>query len=94
VVVIHERLKRYLVTELAIDSRRVSVIRNWCHLDDPLSLSLGVAPRCADSWVGDDVTVVLHAGNMGAKQALGNVIEASRLAGQRDEPVLRAYGLR
>jgi hypothetical protein len=34
------------------------------------------------------VTVVLHAGNMGAKQALGNVIEASRLAAQRDEPVL------
>jgi colanic acid biosynthesis glycosyl transferase WcaI len=53
VVVIHERLKRYLVTELAIDSRKVSVIRNWCHLDDPLSLSLGVAPRCADSWVGE-----------------------------------------
>jgi colanic acid biosynthesis glycosyl transferase WcaI len=89
VVVIHERLKRYLVTELAVDSRKVSVIRNWCHLDDPLSHSQGRRSemRRQLGW-RDDVTVVLHAGNMGAKQALGNVIEASQLAARRDEPVL------
>lgn len=34
------------------------------------------------------MTVVLHAGNMGVKQALGNVVEASRVADERDEPVL------
>src|SRR4029453_12803374 len=36
----------------------------------------------------DDVMVVLHAGNMGVKQALENVVEASRVADERDEPVL------
>ena len=28
----------------------------------------------------NDVTVLLHAGNMGAKQGLANVVEASRIA--------------
>jgi glycosyltransferase involved in cell wall biosynthesis len=36
----------------------------------------------------DDVTVLLHAGNMGVKQDLGNVVKASRLADQRGEPLL------
>jgi colanic acid biosynthesis glycosyl transferase WcaI len=89
VVVIHERFKRYLVTELGVDPEKVSVIRNWCHIDDPPSrpLSSRAEMRRRLGWQ-DDVTVLLHAGNMGAKQALGNVVEASRLADQRDEPVL------
>ena len=36
----------------------------------------------------EDVTVVLHAGNMGAKQGLANVLRASRLADQTNEPLL------
>jgi colanic acid biosynthesis glycosyl transferase WcaI len=89
VVVIHERFKRYLVTELAVDPEKVSVIRNWCHIDDPraLPLSSRTEMRRQLGW-RDDVTVLLHAGNMGAKQALDNVVEASRVADQHDEPVL------
>ena len=88
VVVIHERFKRHLVTELAVDPEKVSVIRNWCHIDDPSSLSLSNTEMRRQLGWSDDVTVLLHAGNMGAKQALGNFVEASRVADQRDEPVL------
>jgi colanic acid biosynthesis glycosyl transferase WcaI len=90
VVVIHERFKRYLVTELAVDPEKVSVIRNWCHIGNPppsLPLMNRAEMRRQLGW-SDDVTVLLHAGNMGAKQALGNVVEASRVADQRDEPML------
>jgi glycosyltransferase involved in cell wall biosynthesis len=88
-VVIHERFKRYLVTQLAVDPNKVSVIRNWCHIDEMASpmANSRAQTRQQLGWKGD-VTVLLHAGNMGAKQALGNVIEASRVADQRDEPVL------
>ena len=89
VVAIHERFRRYLVTELAVDPEKVSVIRNWVHIDSVTSLPLSrrTEMRRQLGW-SDDVTVLLHAGNMGAKQALGNVVEASRVADQRGEPVL------
>jgi glycosyltransferase involved in cell wall biosynthesis len=89
VVVIHERFKRYLVNDLAVAPEKVSVIRNWSHIEDPPSPSLASRTdmRRQLDW-RDDVTVVLHAGNMGVKQALSNVVEASRVADQRDEPVL------
>jgi glycosyltransferase involved in cell wall biosynthesis len=89
VVVIHERFKRYLTNELAVDPEKVSVIRNWCHINNPHS-----APPSSRTYMRrqlgwrDDVMVVLHAGNMGVKQALENVVEASRVADERDEPVL------
>jgi colanic acid biosynthesis glycosyl transferase WcaI len=89
VVAIHERFKRYLVSELAIDPEKVSVIRNWCHIGDPPSLSLSsrIETRKQLGW-RSDVTVLLHAGNMGVKQDLGNLVEASRLADKRGEPLL------
>jgi glycosyltransferase involved in cell wall biosynthesis len=89
VVVIHERFKRHLVTQLGVDSGKVSVIRNWCHIDEasPLTLSSRAEMRRHLGW-RDDVTVLLHAGNMGAKQGLSNLVEASRIADQADAPVL------
>ena len=36
---------------------------------------------------GPEETVVLHAGNMGAKQALENVVEAARLSDESENPV-------
>ena len=36
----------------------------------------------------DNVTVLLHAGNMGVKQGLANVIQASRVAYQKNLPIL------
>ncbi|HEY8912655.1 glycosyltransferase family 4 protein [Lacisediminihabitans sp.] len=78
VVVIHERFKRYLVEDLGLEAGRVEVVRNWSHLDTtPHSSRSDV--RAAHGWADDDI-IVLHAGNMGAKQGLENVVEASRVA--------------
>jgi glycosyltransferase involved in cell wall biosynthesis len=89
VVVIHDRFKRHLVTQLGVDPDKISVIRNWCHIDEasPLTLTSRAEMRRQLGW-RDDVTVVLHAGNMGAKQGLSNIVEASRIADQADAPVL------
>jgi hypothetical protein len=55
--------------ELSVDPERISVIRNWCHIDDPPSLALSsrTEMRRQLGW-RDDVTVLLHAGNMGASK--------------------------
>lgn len=85
VIVIHERFKRYVVAELGVDPSTVTVVRNWTHIAaaDP---SLRAATRRRLGW-RDDETIVLHAGNMGAKQALESVVDASRLAAEDDSGV-------
>lgn len=85
VVVIHERFRQYLVDSLGLDASGVSVIRNWTHLPE-------APPTGQDSfrsrmgWTDDDF-VVLHAGNMGKKQGLENVLEAAREAESRGSKV-------
>lgn len=76
VVVIHDRFKRYLVDSLGVDASKVEVVRNWTHIvpTQPDRMAF----RALFGW-GNEV-VVLHAGNMGAKQALENVVRAARLA--------------
>ncbi|MBW9121129.1 glycosyltransferase [Microbacterium trichothecenolyticum] len=102
VVVIHDRFRRVLREELSVTTP-VDVVRNWSHVttdgagrDSALRRELG--------WKDDDV-VVLHAGNIGAKQGLENVVLASREAERRgsrikfvllgdgnQRPVLEAMG--
>lgn len=78
VAAIHERFKQHLVSALKISDQRVEVIRNWTHL--PTSPSSGIADmRERMGWAPKDI-VVLHAGNMGKKQGLENVIEAAKIA--------------
>jgi glycosyltransferase involved in cell wall biosynthesis len=76
VVVIHDRFKRYLTESLAVEESKIEVVRNWTHIAP--SAPDRAAFRQKFGW-GDEV-VVLHAGNMGAKQALENVVDAARLA--------------
>jgi colanic acid biosynthesis glycosyl transferase WcaI len=78
VIAIHERFKAYLVRELDIDPARITVVRNWSHIDVE-EHSERQALRHRMGWP-DDVSVLLHAGNMGAKQGLMNVVTASQLA--------------
>lgn len=78
VVVIHERFKRYLVDELGIDADSITVVRNWTHISASPRRDRSEV-RAERGWSHDEV-VVLHAGNMGAKQGLENVVAASHLA--------------
>lgn len=85
VVVIHPRFERYLTGKLRIDPDRISVIRNWTHLEFAPPSDVP-AIRRSHGW-GDRETVVLHAGNMGVKQGLANVVLAARLADERNLPI-------
>lgn len=80
VIGIHPRFARFLTRELGVPREQVDVVRNWTHVSPE-------AGRCAEfrarfGW-GEDETVVLHAGNMGSKQNLQNVVRASRVAHER-----------
>jgi len=78
VVVIHERFRDTVVDMLGVDPAAVTVVRNWSHLEDAESVDRAAA-RARLGW-GQSDFVVLHAGNMGVKQGLDNVVEAARLA--------------
>lgn len=78
VVVIHDRFKAHAVNHLGLDPAKVKVIRNWTHLQ-PFTLDDRSGSRASFGWKPEDI-VVLHAGNMGAKQGLDNVVHAARVA--------------
>lgn len=85
VTVIHERFKEYLASRLSVPGDRIRVIRNWTHISS-VSTFDREATRRNFGWQEGDV-VVLHAGNIGVKQGLDNVVEAARLASQRRSTV-------
>lgn len=85
VAAIHERFKRHMVDTLGVDAGRVQVIRNWTHL--PASPTSGIQEmRSRLGWAAHDI-IVLHAGNMGKKQGLENVVDAARMADSRGSAV-------
>jgi glycosyltransferase involved in cell wall biosynthesis len=85
VVAIHPRFKDYMVGELGVRAERISVIRNWTHLEPSAPMSKGDA-RMALNWPPDTLLAV-HTGNMGSKQGLENIVEAARLAERRGMPI-------
>lgn len=85
VAAIHDRFKSHMVDALGVEPARVQVIRNWTHL--PESPTTGISDmRSRLGWKANDI-VVLHAGNMGKKQGLENVVEAARIADARHSAV-------
>jgi colanic acid biosynthesis glycosyl transferase WcaI len=79
VVAIHESFRRSL-GELGVENHRITTIRNWSHVSPVRAGGADLlALRRRLGWRDDEV-VALHAGNMGAKQGLENVVEAARLA--------------
>lgn len=84
VVVIHAGFAAD-VRHLGVGAHRIREIRNWTHIcaPDPVASS---AFRAAHGW-GIDEVVVLHAGNMGYKQGLENVVAAAGLASRTHSPV-------
>jgi len=85
VAVIHERFAEHVASRLRVQRSRVRVVRNWTHLQD-LELPPREKTRMSLGW-GEGLTVALHAGNMGVKQGLENVVGAARLAEERGENV-------
>lgn len=79
VAVIHERFAGVL-KRVGIPRDCIAVVRNWTHIGIE-----GDTVRCNVTDIRrrygwDNDLVVLHAGNMGVKQDLGNVVAAGRLA--------------
>ncbi|WP_333474354.1 glycosyltransferase family 4 protein [Arthrobacter sp. HY1533] len=77
VTVIHKRFRKYLVNDLGVKYEDIGVIGNWTHLKKRHQIDRE-STRLELGWGNE--TVVLHAGNMGVKQALGNVVNAARAA--------------
>ncbi|MBN4925882.1 glycosyltransferase family 4 protein [Hoyosella rhizosphaerae] len=78
VAAIHDRMRAHMVRDLGVPSDRIRVIRNWTHLT-PMQLPEQSVARKELGWDPTEV-IALHAGNMGAKQGLDNVVEAARYA--------------
>ncbi len=76
IIIINEAFRRY-VEDLGVAPDRVVEVPNWSHVPAPTSNR--AETRRELGW-RDDVFIALHAGNMGLKQGLQNVIEAARLA--------------
>jgi glycosyltransferase involved in cell wall biosynthesis len=85
VAAIHDRFRDRIVEHLAVPREGVTVIRNWTHVTRAGAFNRAQFRR-ALGW-GESETVVLHAGAMGAKQGLENVVEAARSADGSERPV-------
>lgn len=83
VVAIHDTF-RDSMSALGVDPARITVIRNWTHTGPAVGEPAAI--RAKLGW-REDETIVLHAGNMGSKQGLGNVIDAARIADDRRLPL-------
>jgi colanic acid biosynthesis glycosyl transferase WcaI len=83
VVAIHDTFERSLV-DIGVARDRISVIRNWTHSGPPQGDP--EALRTSLGWERGEI-VALHAGNMGAKQGLENVVHAAQAADLSDARV-------
>lgn len=84
VATIHARMAAAISALSGLRLDDVTVIRNWTHVARPEGDRS--ATRHQLGW-REHETVVLHAGNMGAKQALDNLVDAGRLAEREGRPV-------
>ena len=81
--VVAEAFTPYLVS-LGVSPRRISHVQNWTR---PTSPTMTVPEtRARFGWL-DGEQIVLHAGNIGLKQGLEQVVEAARIAANRHEPI-------
>ncbi len=84
VAIASETFRPYLA-DLGVDDERIIALPNWAHLRTPSGDRATSRDRLG--WPAD-WSVVLHAGNMGLKQGLEQVVEAARQADQRTAPIL------
>lgn len=77
-IVVVSPAMRNVVLGLGVDAKKVSEIPNYSARNIEVQ-SKDVA-RCEFGWASDEF-IVIHTGNMGAKQDLENVVEASKAIG-------------
>jgi glycosyltransferase involved in cell wall biosynthesis len=76
---------RSVLVGYGVDDEQIMSLPNWSHVPDGTGEAGDRAQlRQRFGWP-QDVTVVLHSGNMGLKQDLGNIVEAARLTADRDD---------
>jgi len=83
VIAINDDFRSYVLS-LGLDELQVEVIPNWSHIATPSESRSVVRQRLG--WSEGQV-IALHAGNMGLKQGLENVVEAARLSEKESSPV-------
>ncbi|OBF16537.1 glycosyltransferase family 4 protein [Mycobacterium sp. ACS4331] len=86
IVVAHSRFRDQLVEGLQVDPGKITTIKNWTHVHSG-GAGRRSTTRARMGWA-DEEAVILHAGNMGVKQGLENVVRAAQIA-DRDELNLR-----
>jgi glycosyltransferase involved in cell wall biosynthesis len=84
VAMVTEGFRPYLES-VGVRSEALHRVRNWTHV--PAITEEAATTRARFGWTDDDI-ICLHAGNMGTKQGLDNVIESARIA-QATEPAVR-----
>jgi glycosyltransferase involved in cell wall biosynthesis len=84
IAVIAEGFRPYLVG-LGVDASRIHRVRNWTHIGQPRR---DRETTRAALGLPHDATICLHAGNMGYKQGLENVVECARRAVRTDPSLL------
>ncbi len=78
IVVAHNRFRTQLAQTMQVDPTKVTTIRNWTHVRSSVAGDRR-ASRGRFGWAENEI-VVLHAGNMGVKQGLENVVRAAQIA--------------
>lgn len=81
--VVTEAFIPYLA-DVGVEPARIHHVPNWARLAPPDLTP--PATRNRFGWL-DERQVVVHAGNMGLKQGLGQVVDAARLAASRGDPI-------
>jgi colanic acid biosynthesis glycosyl transferase WcaI len=85
--IVAEGFRRY-VEQLGVEPTRIRRVRNWTHTGEAT-----VEREAMRQWLGlpQDAMVCLHAGNMGQKQGLENVIACARLAATAAPHIVFAF---
>ena len=83
VAIASEDFRRYLL-DIGVEDSRIVDLPNWSHVGAPTADRAATRERFG--WPAD-WAVVLHAGNMGLKQGLEQVVEAARRADALAAPV-------
>jgi glycosyltransferase involved in cell wall biosynthesis len=85
--VIHDRFQAHVTEQLDVPADRVRAFRNWSRQEPIPAAGRSEALRALGWDELADHIIVLHAGNMGTKQGLENVVKAADLADKVPEKV-------